>query len=184
MVKRIADLLEEHGALEYGDFILASGQRSTYYLDIKKVVTQPAALLEIARAISRGYAFDVVAGVAVGGVPLAVAVSLESMKPFAIIRNQEKGHGKGGRIIGEVKGKKVILVEDVTTSGGSALLGIRALRDAGATVDCVVTVVDRESGAASLLLENGVVLDALVRASDIVGGKGRTATVKSTGSDT
>jgi len=184
MVKRIADLLEEHGALEFGDFVLASGARSSYYLDIKRVVTQPGALREIAETITRGYTFDMVAGVAVGGVPLAVAVSLASGKPFAIIRSQEKGHGKSGRIIGDVRGKNVILVEDVTTSGGSALFGIRVLRDEGATVDTVVTVVDRESGAASLLLENGVALDALVRASDIVGGKGRTATVKSTGSDT
>lgn len=169
MVNRIAHLMEEYGALELGDFVLASGARSSYYLDIKKVVTQPAALKEIAGAIARDYAFEVVAGVAVGGVPLAVAVSLESMKPFAIVRSQEKHHGKAGRIIGDVRGKHVLLVEDVTTSGGSALFGICALRDAGATVNRVVTVVDRESGATALLHENGVALDALVRASDVIG---------------
>lgn len=168
MVTRIAQLLVEHGAVEYGDFLLASGTRSTYYLDIKKVMTRPEALREIGAHIASRYAFDVVAGVAVGGVPLAVAVSLESGKPFAIIRSQEKGHGRSGRIIGDVRGKRVLLVEDVTTSGGSALSGINALREEGAMVDTVVTVVDREAGAHDLLGKSSVVLDALVTAADLV----------------
>ncbi|MCU0631553.1 MAG: orotate phosphoribosyltransferase [Methanolinea sp.] len=184
MVTRIAQLLDEYGAVEYGDFLLASGARSAYYLDIKKVLTRPGALREIGAAIACRYTFEVVAGVAVGGVPLAVAVSLASERPFAIIRSQEKGHGKSGRIVGDVQGKRVLLVEDVTTSGGSALFGVQALREAGATIDCVVTVVDREAGASALLLKEGVVLDALVKAADLIGDKERTAMVKSNGSDT
>jgi len=97
--------------------------KSSYYLDIKKVVTRPEALQGIAAVISRMYDFEVVAGVAVGGVPLAVAVSLTSGKPFAIVRSQEKGHGKPGMVIGDVRGRRVLLVEDVTTSGGSAASG-------------------------------------------------------------
>lgn len=172
MVTKIAKLLDTYGAVEYGDFLLASGARSTYYLDIKKVVTQPDALREIGKAIATAYTFDMVAGVAVGGVPLAVAVSLASGKPYAIIRSQDKDHGKSGRIIGDVRARQVLLVEDVTTSGGSALFGVKALRDAGASVDRVVTVVDREAGADALLKESGVVLDALVKASDLIRGSG------------
>lgn len=182
MVTRIVRLLDEHGAVEYGDFLLASGARSTYYLDIKKVMTQPDALREIGAAIAARYAFEVVAGVAVGGVPLAVSVSLASGKPFAIVRSQEKGHGKSGRIIGHVQGRRVLLVEDVTTSGGSALSGVQALRDAGAYIDTVVTVVDREAGAASLLEKSGVTFDALVKASELVKAPGPQANKAGDGS--
>ena len=170
MVNRIARLLLESGAIEYGDFLLASGARSSYYIDIKAATTNPAILAEIGKAIVEGREFEVVAGVAVGGVPIAVAVSLASGRPYAIVRKEAKDHGKSGRIIGEVNGKDVLLVEDVTTSGGSAIYGIEALRAAGAHVDRVVTVVDREAGAREALAEKGVSLQALVRVSDLLDG--------------
>lgn len=176
MVTKIANLLEKYGAIEYGEFVLASGARSTYYLDIKKVVTQPDALREIGEAIATGYTFEMVAGVAVGGVPLAVAVSLASGKPYAIIRSQEKDHGKSGKIIGDVVGRHILLVEDVTTSGGSALFGVMALRDAGACIDTVVTVVDREAGAETLLNQSGIALKALVKANDLIRGQQKKGT--------
>ncbi len=168
MVNEIVQLLLSYKALEFGDFTLASGEKSSYYLDIKRVVTEPEALRRIAAVISRRYNFDVVAGVAVGGVPLAVAVSLTSKKPFAIVRSEEKGHGKSGRIIGNVEGRRVLLVEDVTTSGSSALQGIRALREAGGVVDTAVAVVDREAGAKEGLAREGVRLEALAKASEIL----------------
>lgn len=170
MVNRIARLLLESGAIESGDFLLASGARSSYYIDIKTATTNPAILAEIGKAIADGWEFEVVAGVAVGGVPIAVAVSLSGGRPYAIIRKEAKDHGKSGRIIGDVNGKDVLLVEDVTTSGGSAIYGIEALRAAGAHVDRVVTVVDREAGAREALAEMGVSLQALVRVSDLLDG--------------
>jgi orotate phosphoribosyltransferase len=97
-----------------------------------------------------------------------VAISLAGNKPYAIIRAAEKGHGKKDIIIGEVAGKDVLLVEDVTTSGGSALYGITTLRTAGAHADRVVTVVDREQGAGPILREHRVELIALVSASEIL----------------
>lgn len=168
MVNGIAKILRENGAVEFGEFTLASGAKSSYYLDVKTAMTKPLVLSEIARSIAERFSFDVVAGVAVGGVPLATAVSLASGKPFAIIRSQEKSHGKGGTIIGYVAGRRVLLVEDVTTSGGSALYGVKSLRDGGASVDTVVTVVDREAGAAGMLGREGLSLVALAKASEIL----------------
>ena len=81
---------------------------------------------------------------------------------------QEKSHGKKDVIIGTVKDGDVLLVEDVTTSGGSAIYGINALRDAGARADRVVTVVDREQGAEELLKKQGVSLYPLVKVSEIL----------------
>jgi orotate phosphoribosyltransferase len=152
----LADLLIQYKAIEFGDFTLASGAKSRYYIDVKTAVTHPDLLSAVAEAIAAEHRFDLVAGVAVGGVPLAVATALATKKPYAIIRASEKTHGKKDTIIGSVKGKDVLLVEDVTTSGGSALYGINALRAAGATADRVVTVVDRDQGAGEMLKGHGV----------------------------
>jgi orotate phosphoribosyltransferase len=168
MVNTIADLLIRHKAIEFGEFTLASGKKSPYYIDVKSAVTNPDLLFAIASAIGHTHTFDVVAGVAVGGVPLAVATSMVTKKPYAIIRAAQKGHGKKDVIIGNVKGVNVLLVEDVTTSGGSAVYGINALRDAGAQADRVVTVVDREQGAEELLKKEGVSLFSLVKVSEIL----------------
>ena len=170
MVNLIAKQLLECGAIEFGEFVLASGARSSYYIDIKAATTNPAVLGEIGRAIAEEEEFEMVAGVAVGAIPIAVAVSLASGRPYAIIRKEAKDHGKAGTIIGNVAGKNVLLVEDVTTSGGSALYGLDALRAAGAHVDRVMTVVDREAGAREALAEKGASLLALVRVSELLDG--------------
>jgi orotate phosphoribosyltransferase len=164
----VADMLIKGRAIEFGDFTLASGAKSRYYVDVKTAVTQPDLLSAVASAIAGGYSFDVIAGVAVGGVPLATAVSLAGRKPYAIIRSSAKDHGKSSLIIGDVKGKDVLLVEDVTTSGGSALYGIEILREAGARADRVVTVVDREQGAEAMLRQHGIRLISLVKISEIL----------------
>ena len=168
MVNTIADLLIRHKAIEFGEFTLASGKKSQYYIDVKSAVTNPDLLLAIASSIEQTHVFDVVAGVAVGGVPLAVATAMVAKKPYAIIRAAEKSHGKKDVIIGNVKNVSVLLVEDVTTSGGSAIYGIKTLRDAGAQADRVVTVVDREQGAGAMLRKQGVSLFPLVKVSEIL----------------
>ncbi len=164
----LRELLVRYKAIEFGDFTLASGAKSTYYIDVKTAVTHPDLLAAVASEVVKTYDFDVVAGVAVGGVPLAVAVSMVSKKSYAIIRSSEKGHGKKEIIIGDVRGKNVLLVEDVTTSGGSALYGIEALRAAGARADRVVTVVDREQGAGQMLGNHRVEIHPLVRVSELL----------------
>jgi orotate phosphoribosyltransferase len=168
LVNTLADLLIKNKAIEFGEFTLASGKKSPYYIDVKSAATNPALLSAIASAIAQTYTFDVVAGVAVGGIPLAVATALITKKPYAIIRAAEKSHGKKDLVIGDVRDRDVLLVEDVTTSGGSALYGIGALRAAGARADRVVTVVDREQGAGEMLRQQGVRLLPLVKVSEIL----------------
>jgi orotate phosphoribosyltransferase len=164
----LAEMLIRFRAIEFGDFTLASGAKSPYYVDVKTAVTHPELLSAVAETIASSQDFDVVAGVAVGGVPLCVATALAKKKPFAIIRASEKSHGKKDVVIGNVKDREVLLVEDVTTSGGSALYGINALRAAGARVDRVVTVVDREQGAEAMLASHGVRIIPLVRLSELL----------------
>lgn len=169
MVKNaLAEMLIRYKAIEFGDFTLASGAKSPYYIDVKTAVTRPDLLSAIAETIAASQTFELVAGVAVGGVPLCVAISLVKKTPYAIIRASEKSHGKKDVIIGDVNGRDVLLVEDVTTSGGSALYGINALRAAGARADRVVTVVDREQGAEAMLQAHGVRLIPLVRLRELL----------------
>lgn len=167
-MKELARLLRDHGAIEFGSFTLASGEMSSYYIDVKTAITDPDLLARIGEEIANLADFDVVAGVAVGGVPIAVATSLKSQRPYAIIRSKEKDHGKPGAVIGDVFARHVLLVEDVTTTGGSAIYGIKALRAAGAQIDCVISVVDREQGARARLEEEGVSLSAIVIASELI----------------
>ncbi|MDD1687636.1 orotate phosphoribosyltransferase [Methanoregula sp.] len=164
----LAEMLIRYKAIEFGDFTLASGVKSPYYIDVKTAVTRPELLSAVAETIASSHDFDIVAGVAVGGVPLCVATALAKKTPYAIIRSAEKDHGKKSLIIGDVKGKDVLLVEDVTTSGGSALYGVNILRAAGARVDRVVTVVDREQGAEAMLASNGVRIIPLVRLHELL----------------
>jgi orotate phosphoribosyltransferase len=164
----LVEMLITYKAIEFGEFTLASGAKSSYYIDVKSAVTHPDLLFVIASAIAESHTFDVVAGVAVGGIPLAVATALVTKKPYAIIRSAEKGHGKKDLIIGDIRNKEVLLVEDVTTSGSSALYGIESLRTAGARADHVVIVVDREQGAEAMLKNHGVQVHPLVKVSELL----------------
>ncbi|WMW21186.1 orotate phosphoribosyltransferase [Methanolobus mangrovi] len=170
--RALVDALKACGAVKFGDFTLASGKKSTYYVDIKKASTDPATLKVIAKEAARvinGLDIDFVGGVVLGGVPLATAVSLETELPLVLIRKSEKDYGTGGLFVGEFqKDSKILLLEDVTTSGGSVKDAIVAIRDAGGIVDRVITVVDRDSGAEKNLSDIGVKLVPLVRASDLI----------------
>lgn len=163
------EMLISAGAIRFGDFTLASGKKSRVYIDIKKAITESIILKKIASEILlKNCVFDAVAGVAVGGIPLAVAVSLASDKPYVIIRKEQKTHGIANLIIGEAEGKRILLVEDVTTSGGSAVFGIEQLRSAGAIVEDVITVVDRNEGAEKTLIKLDIRLTSLVSIKDLV----------------
>lgn len=169
--KFLADL-KACGALQLGTFTLASGKTSSYYIDIKKAVTRPALLRTIGAAMAP-YAANVdrVAGVELGAVPIAVAVSLASNKPYLMVRKAIKEHGTKKEFEGELtKGDRVLFVEDVITTGGTLRGAIERMRAQGAVVDDVVAVVDREEGGKMTLAEITVRLHALVTAKDLLGG--------------
>ena len=109
-------------------------------------------------------------GMELGAVPLLAATSLASHRPFVVVRKAPKGHGTDQRIEGEVPaGARFLVIEDVTTSGGSVLETVRILRAAGALVDRVLVVVDRDEGAKDRLAEASVRLDPLATLSELRG---------------
>jgi len=174
MVKSLIDSLKECGAIKFGDFTLASGKKSRYYVDIKKAGTNPGLLKLIACRVSEimklhSINADYIGGVALGGVPIAVSVSLETGSPLLMIRKEAKDYGTKGQIVGDViPGSKVVLVEDVTTTGGSVIKAIQALRDEGLIIRHVITVLDREEGASETLASADVELIPLVRMSELL----------------
>jgi orotate phosphoribosyltransferase len=162
------------GCVKTGEFTLASGKHSNFYVNVKEVYTDPVVLKEIASEMARllkDKEFDKVAGVALGAVPIAAALSLELGIPFLIVRKDKKGHGTNVQIEGGLKeGDRIIMVEDVVTTGNSVLIGTDIIRTKG-TCDLVLAVVDREEGALELLHENGIELKALATAKELLGGK-------------
>ena len=168
--KELTKLLKECGAIQFGRFVLTSGAISDYYIDIKQASTNPKILKKIAEAMAE-YAnnYDLLAGMELGAVPLVVAVSLETGIPYVIIRKEKREHGTGKQIEGgDVKGKKVLVIEDVATSGGSILKTIEILRGSQAEVDKVLVVVDRESGAREKIQNLDVAFVPLVSVSEIL----------------
>ncbi|UCB59527.1 MAG: orotate phosphoribosyltransferase [Thermoplasmatales archaeon] len=166
----LIQLLKNCGAIKFGRFVLTSGAISDYYIDIKKASTNPQILKKIAKIMaeySKGY--EIIAGLELGAIPLVVALSLEAEIPYVIIRKEKREHGTGKQIEGEdIKGKKVLLIEDVTTSGGSVIKSVQILRENKAIIDEVLVVVDRESGAETKLKGVDVSLIPLISISDIL----------------
>lgn len=165
----LAELLKER-CVKRGEFVLSSGETSNVYVDVKRGSTDPEILGLVAKEAADlvGDA-EAVAGAALGGVPIATALSLETGLPLLIVRKRAKEYGTGERIEGDVPdGLRVVAVEDVTTTGGSLLSAVEALREAGASVDRAVVVVDREEGAVEHLEEHGVELLPLVTLSELL----------------
>lgn len=164
----LRQMLKEMKVVQTGDFVLASGRRSNYFVNIKRASTDPRVLREMGRAIAPYIGDAKIAGMALGAVPLAVAVSLETGRPFVMVRKEPKDHGTKELIEGDVNpGDRFVVVEDVATTGGSTLKVVNALREKGASVSKAVVVVDREEGASELLRENGVELISIFKAKDL-----------------
>jgi len=166
----LAELVRTH-ALRRGDFLLSSGRRSTYYLDLKQAYTRPEVMRgiveEVLEVLGKVEA-DVLAGMELGAVPILAAASLKSGIPFAIVRKERKGHGAGRRIEGEIGGgRKVVLIEDVSTTGSTLAEVAHAVREAGGSCETAIAVVDRLEGAGERLQKINIHLIPLLTIKDL-----------------
>ena len=144
-------------AYKEGDFTLSSGQKSTYYINGKQVTLHPEGAVATSRIFLSMLPADTdaVAGLTLGADPIVAGVSVVSVYesksiPALIIRKEAKGHGTQAYIEGATlnPGAKVVVLEDVVTTGQSAMKAVERLRAAGYIVDRVLTLVDREQGGA------------------------------------
>jgi len=156
-------------AVKFGDFTLTSGKKSKFYVDMKLASTDPEILGLIAKEFSKHISdeIDFIAGMELGAVPLAVALSLETGLPYSMIRKSAREHGTGSRIEGPSQGK-AILVDDVATTGGSNIESIKSLIDENVEVLQVMVVVDREEGAAEKIAPFNLDYRSLIKISDLV----------------
>ncbi len=153
-----------------GDFTLRSGRKSSYYLDKYLFETQP----DILRGLGEMFvsfvtdATTLIAGAELGGVALAAATSLACRKPFVIIRNAKKDYGTSKMFEGEMdKGDRVLLVEDVATTGGQVLEAAKVIQETGAQVERIVAVIDRLEGARENVENAGFEFDSLLTRADL-----------------
>jgi orotate phosphoribosyltransferase len=163
-------------AYKEGDFVLSSGQKSTYYINGKQVTLHPEGGVATARLFLSMLPADTdaVAGLTLGADPLVSAVSVISVYegrsiPALIVRKEAKGHGTQAYIEGATlaPGAKVVVLEDVVTTGQSAMKAVERLRAAGYSVDRILTLVDREQGGAEFYAAQGLHFETIFTIRDL-----------------
>lgn len=164
-------------ALQRGDFTLASGKKASYYLDCRRITLHPRGANLIAEGIleameSAGELPDAVGGMAIGADPITAAIVTVAgqrglpLKGF-MVRKEPKGHGTGRQVEGPVTaGDRVVIVEDVITSGGSALQAVDAAEAFGLKVERVIGIIDRLAGGGQAFASRGLELTTLTTIRD------------------
>ncbi|MFM7143808.1 MAG: orotate phosphoribosyltransferase [Alphaproteobacteria bacterium] len=165
LAKRIAEI-----ALLRGEFTLRSGRKSTFYLDKYLFSTRPEILDELGRMFAERIPGEatLLAGAELGGIPLVTAASLASGLPSVFIRNQKKDYGTSKQLEGRIDGDdRVVIVEDVATTGGQVLEAAKVVEAAGARVIGIVATIDRLEGARENVEGAGYRFDALFTVRDL-----------------
>ena len=162
-----------------GVFTLRSGQTATEYFDKYRFEAQPALLAEIAAAMALMIpdGTEVLAGLEMGGIPIATALSLHTGIPAAFVRKEAKKYGTAQLAEGsDVAGKKVTVVEDVITTGGQVVISTSDLRALGAHVDHVLCVIDRSPDHGAALTAAGLTMHALLTRAQLDAAEARSVT--------
>src|SRR5919197_2512596 len=168
-----ASFLLKSNSLRFGVFTLASGKQSSYYIDLRVLPSFPAyfrlAINALKDTIKNIGEFDAIASVPTSGLIFGSALAYEMSKPFIYARKESKGYGTGKTIEGFLKsGSKVVVVDDVATTGTSVSDAVETIRANGAVVEDVVALVNRHEGADDRLKTMGVRLHAVAGIKDIV----------------
>lgn len=160
------------GCVKFGEFKLKSGIMSPVYCDLRILVSAPAVLAEIGQALgkmAKEIGCDRVAGIPYGGVPIAVAASIASGIPMIYPRKEVKDHGTKNAIEGTYNaGEKVLVIDDLVTSGLSFGEAVEPLKAAGLVVEDVLVILDREQGGAKVIEKAGYRLHSLGKLSEMV----------------
>lgn len=176
---KLIDIVKARSFQQGAEMKLASGRTSSFYFNMKPTMMHAEGAHLIGRLVGQRLAaegIDLVGGLEMGAVPLAAAVAATSGAQGAplnafFVRKQTKEHGTQALIEGlspdeTLEGKRVVILEDVTTTGGSALKAVDVVKEAGAEVALVLTLVDRQEGADEAFAKAGLAFDAIMRKDD------------------
>ena len=170
--QELPKILLHTGALQFGMFTLSGGKLSPYYLDLRIVPSFPDAFrncIDFMAKTARGIeSVDKIGGIPTGGLPWASVLAYSLEKPLVYVRKEIKHHGREKMVEGILSpGNKILLVDDVITTGHNILAALQTLRAEGGVVEDALVLVDREEGGKQHLNKEGVKLHAVTRISDL-----------------
>ena len=168
----LADRLLSAGCIKFGEFTLKSGLTSPIYIDLRRIISHPKLLADIAQAylpMISNLQFSRIAGLPYAAIPIATAISLAGNYPMIYPRKEAKSYGTKAEIEGEYHaGETVLVIDDLATTGGSKFEAIEKLTGAGLVVKDVVVLVDRQSGAKESLEQAGFAMHSVLTISDLL----------------
>ena len=169
-VKEFAIFLHQKEVIKFGDFTLASGKSSSYYVDLRLVPSYPHEFRMMVKYLENQITDDVgldnfesIVSVPTGGLVIASALAIETVKPLIYVRSKPKNYGTSKSVEGKIHdGMKVVMIDDVATTGGSVVNAIKSLTDVNIPVKDAYVIVDRMEGANEALAELGVKMHSIL----------------------
>ena len=169
-VKEFATFLHQNSIIKFGDFTLASGKKSSYYVDLRLVPSYPIEFRKMVKYLENEVGqdigldnFDSIVSVPTGGLVIASALAIETVKPLIYVRSKPKDYGTSKSVEGKIHDDmRVVMIDDVATTGGSVVNAIKSLKEVNITVKDAYVIVNRMEGADEALLELGVKMHSIL----------------------
>ena len=169
-VKEFATFLHQNSIIKFGDFTLASGKKSSYYVDLRLVPSYPIEFRKMVKYLENEIGqdigldnFDSIVSVPTGGLVIASALAIETVKPLIYVRSKPKDYGTSKSVEGKIHDNmKVVMIDDVATTGGSVVNAIKSLKEVNITVKDAYVIVNRMEGADEAMLELGVKMHSIL----------------------
>jgi len=158
------------GMIKFGRFLLSSGKESPYYIDLRILPSFPDLyrnIMEYMVKLANRIDYDVIAGIETSGIVHAAYLGCLLNKPIAYIRKKPKGHGTKSLVEGLINGRRVLLIDDVVTTGNTLIKAIKSIRDNGGIIEDALVIIDRCEGASERLVDYGVRLQYIL-SSDLI----------------
>jgi orotate phosphoribosyltransferase len=169
-VKEFATFLHKKGIIKFGDFTLASGKHSSYYVDLRLVPSYPIEFRKMVKYLESQIGedvgldnFDSIVSVPTGGLVIASALAIETVKPLIYVRSKPKDYGTSKSVEGKIHDDmKVVMIDDVATTGGSVVNAVKSLKEVNISVKDAYVIVNRMEGADESLLKLGVTMHSVL----------------------
>ena len=169
-VKEFVTFLHQKEIIKFGDFTLASGKSSSYYVDLRLVPSYPHEFRMMVKYLENQITEDIgldnfesIVSVPTGGLVIASALAIETVKPLIYVRSKPKDYGTSKSVEGKIhEGMKVVMIDDVATTGGSVVNAIKSLNEVNVPVKDAYVIVDRMEGATESLAELGVKMHSIL----------------------